>query len=216
MENKAGERAGTALIVGSVLMVVTMALHPAGGSFTHLLKASAMIIGAHSVAMVSVPVSLFGFWGFANHFRQERELSRFAFCFIFFGLVAALLAAAVNGLALPLFIKNYPDASRELTETVSPVLKYNTALNHAFDFIFIAAICVAVVLWSVAIVKGRELPRWIGYYGLLLGALGLTLLLSGVTLIDLHGFRLFIFGLVTWIVAIGFLLRSRRTGSPHL
>lgn len=216
MRNKAEKWAGTALVLSSVLMVVTMVLHPAGGSFAHLLTASPVIIGAHAVAIVSMPVGLAGFWGFAQHFKQEKELSRFAFSFVLFGLFAGLCAAAVNGLALPLFIRNYADATKEFTNTLSPILKYNTALNHAFDFIFIVAVCLAVVFWSVAIVKGKELPRWVGYYGLTLGALGMALLFSGVTLLDLHGFRLFIFGLVTWIIAIGFILKGQRTEPPHL
>lgn len=208
MESKERKWAGTALVLSSLLMAVTMALHPAGGSFAHLLKTSSVIIGAHCIALIAVPVSLAGFWGLAKHFRQETVLSRFAFSFILFGSIAALCAAAVNGLVLPLFIRNYADASPQTIDVLLPVLNYNTALNRAFDFIFITAVCLAMVLWSIAIVRGKELPKWIGLYGLLLGVAGIALLLSGFTLVSLQGFRLFIFGLVTWIVAIGFLLRK--------
>ena len=211
MENTFWISSGTALIAGSLLMVVTMVLHPAGGSLEHLLKSSSMIIAAHSIGIVSIPVIIFGFWGLTRFFKATPVLSHLAFSFFTVGALAGVCAAVVNGLALPLFIKNYSSATPEIKNTISPILRYNFALNHAFDLVLIVTICIAILLWSVAALKEKSLPRWIGYGGVVISGSAIVILLTGFSLVDLRGFRLFIFSIVGWIVAMGFLLKDHRT-----
>ena len=57
------KNAGISLIVFTVLIFFTMVLHPAGGSFEHLLKITSLIVVTHAVAIASIPFAVIGFWG---------------------------------------------------------------------------------------------------------------------------------------------------------
>jgi len=198
---------GAALLLGSLLMIITMGLHPAGGSIEHLIRISSLIIITHSLAIVSIPFMVLGFWGLTKRLYDQPLLSTFAFIIICMGMIAVMFAAAVNGLVLPLFLKYFKEPSPETINLIKPILMYNTSLNHAFDFIYIGAACAATTLWSIAILKTNELPKWIGYFGISLALLFIILLFTGFTLVDLTGFRIFIFGLVSWIMLTGYLIR---------
>ena len=205
MENKENtpKTTGFALLLGSFLMFATMVLHPAGGSFEHLLKATKFIVISHALAIASVPLSIFGFWGLLKRFTNHQNLSMAAFIFMVIGQFAGLIAATINGLTLPFFINQYKDATPETLETIKIVLRYGSSLNHAFDYILIGNICVATFIWSVLIVKTKELPVWLGYLGILFNVVFVILLLSNFNLLDLFGFRIFIFSLVIWILGVG-------------
>lgn len=213
MNNQLIKYAGIALLLGSLLMVITMILHPAGGDFEHLLKIYRIIIVSHSLAIISIPVSLFGYWGLSQHLKAETALSTAAFMLICFGSFAVMCAAAVNGLALPFLIDRYREAGPELIDSLRPVLAYNYALNHAFDYIYIGSACAAVFVWSIAIVKTGEFPKWTGYWGILLGTAAVLLLLSGFVFVDLSGFRLFVIGVVSWTSVMGVLLLRHSSNS---
>jgi len=185
-----------------------MVLHPTGGSFEHLLKISSLIIVTHSIAIVSLPIILFGYWGLTRRLGDDLIFSTAAFITISFAMFAVLCAAAINGLVLPLFINRMEGSSPGTIESIRPIILYNTALNHAFDFIYIGATCAAVLLWSVAILRTKELAKWIAYFGIILTASAIILLISGFAFVNLNGFRVFIFGLVCWTVATGVLLQQ--------
>ncbi|MEQ9405795.1 MAG: hypothetical protein RIM99_19545 [Cyclobacteriaceae bacterium] len=200
--------AGTSLIIGSILMIITMVLHPVGGDFQHLLSIVTIAVISHSIAVLSIPFVAYGFWGITSRLDSEPFLSRIAFSFMFFGLVAVMIAAALNGMVLTGFIQRYADATPEIIESIRPIMTYNFTLNHAFDFIYIGAVCISTLFWSVAILKTKSLPVWTGYFGLLLTGVAVVLLVAGFVFVDVHGFRLFIFGAVAWTISVGFLLRK--------
>ena len=208
MKNTFEANAGLALIAGCVLIIVTMVLHPAGGSFEHLVSIIPIIIISHSIALLAIPFCLVGFWGLTKRLADVYFLSITAFAIIAFGLVAVMCAGAVNGLVLPLFIKRYKTASAETIDSIKPILTYNSTLNHAFDYIFIGAACLAILIWSIAILKTKAFPVWIGYFGLLLAFAAIGMLGAGFVFVNLTGFRVFIFGLVSWILLVGYLLRK--------
>lgn len=194
------KNAGIALLIGSFLLTVTMVLHPAGGNFEQLLKATTMIVISHAVAIAAMPVCYIGFKGLHQKLGNERLLSQLAMAFCMFGLIAGMLAGAVNGLALPVFINRFADADAATIETLKPVLKYGMSLNHAFDYILIGMFCLGVLLWSIEIIKAKKLPVWLGYFGIVLTLAAVVMLISGFVFVNLHGFRVFVFGLVAWIV----------------
>lgn len=198
--------AGYALILGSIFLIITMVLHPTGGSFEHLLKIINVIVTAHVVAILSIPITLLGFWGFQQRFTKAWGLSTLAFITLSIGLLSALIAGALNGLVLPLYIDKYRDATPETIAATMPILKYNGALNHAFDYIFISFISLAILMWSVAILLTKTYPAWLAYLGIALNVFVLVGLTIDFNFVNLQGFRVFIFGLVGWIVAAGYLL----------
>jgi hypothetical protein len=183
-----------------------MVLHPTGGSFEHILKMTKMIVVSHTLAVLSVPFCMFGFWGFYKSFRKDQNLSAFSFANIALGLVAIMLAGALNGLTLPIFINSYRDTSLETIKTLKPILRYNMALNQSLDYIFLGAICISVSLWSVIILRTRNYPAWLAYFGLALVILFLIGIIFNFNFINLLGFRVFVFSLVGWIISVGILM----------
>ncbi len=187
-----------------------MVLHPVGGDFNHLLSIVNIAIISHAIAIVSVPFVAYGYWGITHRLEEDTFFARVGFSFMFFGLIAVMLAAALNGLILTGFIQRYSEASPEVIDSIKPIMRYNMAFNHAFDFIYIGAVLVSTLFWSIAIVRTKAFPIWIGYSGIILAVFAGALLAAGFVFVDLHGFRLFIFGTVAWTVITGFYLTKTK------
>ena len=204
MNTNKQKAAGISLILGCFLMIVTMVLHPVGGDFEHLVRIRLIGIVSHAIAILSVPLVAYGFWGFSTH--VGGVLAKISFAYMLFGLIAVMLAAAVNGLILMDFVKSYEGAPEELIESLKPFFRLIRDFNHAFDFIFIGAVCISTTLWSIAILKISSFPTVIGWFGLAITAMALTFLLLGFVFVDLQGFRIFIFGWVAWVIWIGIAL----------
>ncbi len=198
---------GLSIIVGSIMIIVTMALHPTGGSFEYVISIAQLAIFVHAVAIASVPVLFLGFLGLSHYLQGARILSTSAIVIYGFGLVAVMIAAAINGLATPDFIlENFDGSTSEKKEQMRLIISYQLSLNHAFDKIFIVCTCLASILWSLAIIKLQSLPIWIGIVGVLLGLAGTALFLAGSIGLDVRQFGLFIFGYAGWSVLLGILL----------
>lgn len=192
-------------------MVLTMILHPVGGDLPHLVKMQKIIIISHSLALLSIPFSFIGFLGLTRRIGTENFFSLTALSILSFGLVAAMGAAATNGLALPFFVKDYQDASPEMFATVNAIVRYNFSLNQAFGFILLGAMFLAILFWSVAMLSTKAFTPWIAYFGVILTLTGGLLLLAGYDFVSLPGFRVFVLSSVVWIVFVGFQMIRGRT-----
>ncbi|MEM9391034.1 MAG: hypothetical protein AAGA02_11205 [Bacteroidota bacterium] len=189
---------GVSLITGAVLMVVTMVLHPA-----HL-KTELLFVNmiSHSLAILSLPFSLYGFWGLSRSLDQRPFAANVGFCFALFGLVAAMFAAAIDGLAASIFFKHMAQSAGGQAEVADLILDYSFALNNAVSYTFMGAIAIAIAFWSIAIVMGNPYKSWLGYLGLGLILTCLIAILLGTNFMAVWAFRLFIFGLVAWILLV--------------
>ncbi len=99
------------------MIIVTMALHPTGGSFEYVISIAQLAIFVHAVAIASVPVLFLGFLGLSHYLQGARILSASAIVVYGFGLVAVMIAAAINGLATPDFIlENFDGSTSEKKE----------------------------------------------------------------------------------------------------
>jgi hypothetical protein len=206
MNNTSEKKAGISLLVFTILLVFTMVLHPAGGSVEHLIRITGMIVVTHSIAILSLPFAFIGFWGLTQKIGTDRFGSILAFAMISLGLVAALLAAATNGLVLPIFLQSYKDASPETIDAIRPILRYSFAINHAFDYVYTGTFCLAILGWSIEIVRGRKLPVLIGWLGIVLFIAIVVLLVSGMAVNHLMGFRIFVASILVWIAIVGAVL----------
>lgn len=169
-----------------------------------------ILILSYSLAILAIPFIFVGLLPETRRIGTDNFSSQIALSIMTFGLVAVMAAAATNGLGLPLFVQHYEGASPETIGSIEPLLRYNFALNHAFDYIFMGAMCLAILFWSTDIVRTGKFPSWLGYLGLGSSVGGGAMLLSGFDFVGLHGFRLFIFGSVIWIVLAGIVLASKR------
>jgi hypothetical protein len=197
------KKAGIALIAFCILLVFTMVLHPAGGSVEHLISITGLIITTHTIAILSLPFGWIGFWGLARKIGTDHFGSMLAFGMVSFGLVAVMFAAAANGLVLPIFLQHYKEATPEAITAIKPILRYSFAVNHAFDYVYTVAFCLAILCWSIAILRTKKLPIWIGWLGIVLSFIAAGIFISGVAVNNLQGFRLFVGSIVVWILLVG-------------
>ncbi|MBE7174320.1 MAG: hypothetical protein INR73_27355 [Williamsia sp.] len=203
MNNISEKKAGTSLIVFVILLVFTMVLHPAGGSIEYLIRITRVIIIAHAIAALSLPFGWIGFWGLTRKIGTGHFGSVFAFATISFGLVAVMLAAVTNGLVLPIFLHHYKDAVPETLSAIKPIVRYNSAVNHAFDYMYTGAFCLAMLCWSIAILLTKKMTVWIGWLGIALAIGAIAVFSSDTAVNSLQGFRIFVTGMAVWILLVG-------------
>jgi hypothetical protein len=203
MEKGFQKLAGYCLMFGSLLMVLTMVLHPTGGDIEHILKIANIGIISHSIGILSVPFTAFGFWGLAHRLQTSNRFSFLAFGFISFGLVAIMLAAAINGLVLPMYVIKQQHRIGQNLEAVKLIINYNTTFNAAMDYIFIAGYAIAMFIWSIIIIKTRLLPRWMGFLGLVLLICTMVAVFLQLNFISVRGFTIYVLGMVSWLISCG-------------
>jgi len=193
---------GISLCFGSLISVITMALHPAGGSVEHILRIQHVLIFSHSLGIACLPFMGFGALGLSCILQTGSKaslLSLFVFCL---GLVAAMIAATVNGLILPQFLSDL--TARPVDESiVNSVVRYGHHINVSMANIFIFATCISILIWCVLIIQTQKLPKAAGYLGLSLLGFGLICLLLKANFTNLYGFRIFVAGMVTWLTTTG-------------
>ena len=215
MDDRTGKGAGIALIISALMITVTMVLHPVGGSIEHLRKISGMIVMTHSLALLSIPPMALGGWWVTKNLDPGTPLGLLAFVTFCTGLVAVMIAGAVNGLVVPLFLSRHPNIQPDELPNIQLILQYGFSINRAMDYIFIVGCCISLTMWSLMILrkKGVTFPTWLGYLGVLLCLTGVGSLALKAELTSLMGFRVVIGGLVGWIVLAGYFL-YRKSNFP--
>jgi len=208
------KNAGISLLVLTILLVFTMVLHPAGGGVEYLIRITPQIVITHSIAILSLPFGWLGFWGLTRTMGTENFGSGLAFAMISLGLVAVLLAAATNGLVLPIFLQHYHDATPEKLSSIKPILRYSFAVNHAFDYIYTFAFCLAILSWSIVMIITKKFPVWLAWLGIALSITASIIFLWGVSVNNLQNFRLFVTTIIIWIALVG--LATNKTKSQPL
>ncbi len=86
------------------------------------------------------------------------------------------------------------------------VSRYNFYVNQGYAQVFVAASSVAILLWSIAILRKRDLSWGLGIYGCVLGTVTLLALFSGHLRLDTHGFGAVAVGQAIWFIVAGALL----------
>lgn len=218
MNNSSQKNAGLALVAFTVLMILTMGLHPAGGNVEHLIRITKLIIITHAIAIFSLPFGWMGFWGLTKKLGADRFGPMLGFAMISLGLIAVMIAAGSNGLIMPIFLQHYKDARPDTIESIRPVLRYSFAINTAFDYVYTGAFCTAILCWSVTILKTKLLAAWLGWLGIVIAIGAVIIFLVGVQAHSLQGFRIFVTSIVIWILLVGVALYKEKpltSSTPH-
>lgn len=201
---------GTALIVGAVAGLLTMAFHPTGHEIAAAVGRDAgparAALLVHVLAIASVPVLFFGAIGFTRRLSPDHGLAIGALVSYGFALVAVMCAALASGLIAPALIAAMVDAGERHRPALQAALAYNSALNQSFAAVYVALSSVAIGLWSLAILVRRTFPGLVGIMGLIVAVLLLSAFLSGRVRLNVHGFGLIILVQSAWLIAVGVLL----------
>lgn len=203
MEKHYFKSTGISLISGAFLIIATMVLHPSGGNIEHIIRISKTITIAHSLAIFSLPILLFGFYGLTLRLADKWKLSFLAFIIITFGLIAAMFAALFNGLTLPYFLSQYSRRLEENIEILKPITNFSFAVNVPLDYIFIVACCLSILIYSLIILFEGKMPKWIGYLGIFIALFSVVGGLTDFVFTSLTGFRVFTFSVAVWVLSSG-------------
>ncbi len=195
--------AAYAMIAGSAAGLVTMTLHPTGHDVVRNASegASNMLnTSVHLLAIVAQPMVLAGTLGLTVRLTTRRDLAFGAFIFFALASFAVVLAALASGFIAPAVLEGMNNATESRREGMLGALGYTGILNQAFAKLYVVFAGAAILLWSVAIVKGREMSRWLGAYGIALG-LGLVAVIAlGIVRLDIHGFGAVAILVGAWMV----------------
>ena len=206
MEKHFYKSTGISLISGALLIIATMILHPSGGSIERIIQISKIITAAHALAIFSLPITAFGFYGLTIRLLDKWKLSILAFIIIFFGFIAAMFAALFNGLVLPNFLSQYSERLDSTMEILKPISNFSFAINMPLDYIFIVACCLAILIYSMIVLLEKTFPKWMGYLGIAIIIFAAIGGITGFVFTSLTGFRIFTFSIAAWILSSGFLL----------
>jgi hypothetical protein len=200
---------GYSLLIASALLILTMSIHPIGGSLEHIQNMQHVFVFSHGLAIFCLPFIAFGFYGLTCVLSDDRKFSLLAFIILITGLIAAMFAGLTNGILIPNFVSNHLDDSNTNFNTVELIVKFGFEFNKALDYILVAAISAAILIWSILMQRSIVYPRWLGLLGGVLFVLFLVGWHMGFNYSSLWGFRIFIFMLVGWICfAGGYMIRS--------
>jgi hypothetical protein len=201
-------KSGLALITAMVGTIITMAFHPTGhglqqDQFKHI---ELLNIAVHSLALFCIPVLFLGALGLTRRLASPNRLALAALVFHGFASVAVMLAAAMSGLVGTYVARQMTSSPPGAADTWHIAFHLSGYMNQAFAQIFVVASSVAIVLWSVAMVRGNMLSRGLGIYGCIFGPLTAIAVLSGHLRLNVHGFGLVVLGQAAWFITAGVLL----------
>ena len=210
------QKSGIALIAGALGGIVTMAIHPTGAisptsdQLEHLAVASA---AAHSLAMVSFLILFLGACGLVRRIAAADRIAFAALVTYGFACVALLIAAAVSGFIVPNImrhmVRDVPDNAQQWKIVIHGVFQ----INQAFARIYSIAASIAIVCWSVSVLRNGGLGRGVAIYGCIVGPLLIVGIVAGYLRLDVHGMAIVALAQSIWFIVVGAQLYSRPDGA---
>jgi hypothetical protein len=208
--------AALALLIGTLLPVLVIGLHPTAHDLTSDGGGSRQIAVnylVHGVALAAQPVLLFGLLGLTR-FLDRADLATLALVVYGFGIVAVMNAAVLSGFVAPAVIERMADASGGPTDASQALLSYTGFLNRAFADLSVIASGVAILLWSAAIWRTGRLARAVAVLGFVAGMVLTLGVLSGHLRLNVHGIIVTTLLQGCWLVTVAVQLLTRRPVMP--
>src|SRR5262245_62051538 len=192
-----GRGAGWVIAGASVAMVVFMAMHPT----VHSPRSSFV----HGALIATMAVLIVGFWVFAERLAMGGTglLARGGLVAYVLGAVAGMGAAAINGIVVPALIAEYDLGGAGMNESWRALTHFLHTTNWVLAEMMVVGSSVAVVLWSLALLRRGGGWRAIGFAGLVCGVLPVAALAAGRLPMSVHGFGAFVLVQAVWGVAVG-------------
>jgi len=194
-------RSAIALIAGSAGMIITMIFHPGGKIAPEQLDQMIRLnIAVHSLALASIPVLFLGAWGMSRRLDGGDRLAWAGLVLFALSSMAVMNAGTLNGLVAPKLMRQIVASTPETRGTWQMMLNYNFQINQAFARVYSVGASLALVLWSVSILRYRTMGLGVGIYGVVLGSATAVGICSGLLTPDRHGFAILIFGQAIWFL----------------
>jgi hypothetical protein len=211
--NLTDRTSGVALIAGSIGVLATISLHPLGqGLFDPATYESVTrhLMVVHSIALLSLPLWFLGAIGLSRRLDSGGHAAIVPLTFYGFALAAMLSCVTFDGLVMPGLAREIVNAAPGAGQAWRVAFNANEIVAMAFLHVFQVASSLALILWSVMMVRKGTLSRGLGYLGMLVGAATLLALLAGHLDRSHHAFALSILLQNAWLIAVGVaLLRTQ-------
>ena len=212
-------KSGIALIAGSIGGIVTMAIHPtAGGPMTPAqVDRLAIVSGvAHGFAIFSVLTLFLGACGLARAISGGRGISFAALVTFGFACVAIFIAATDSGFVLPQIMQHMARDAGANMRTWQIVIDGMFQINQAFARIYSVGASVAVIFWSISVLRTGGLGRAVALYGCVISTLIIIGIAVGHLRVNVHGMAAVWFGQAIWFILAGSQLCGERFGQMSL
>ena len=199
---------GILLILSAVISVVVMHMHPVSHHLMDSPDSEGMArlnVLVHGAAIASVPLLLLGLWGLARRLSPSG-LTMPALVAHATGGVATLCAAVMSGFVGTDVIRRMSDADPAARGIWEALLAYTGMINQGFATVFVFASSIAILLWSVAILRTGRLSRIVAIVGLVVATLVLGAFVAGVLGLDVRGFGHIVVAQSVWLAWVGVLL----------
>jgi hypothetical protein len=202
-------KSGLALIAGSLGMIITMAVHPHGTVNPAQVESMARNLTiVHSLAVASLIVLFLGAWGLSRRLASPDRLDIIGLVVFAFASAAVMNAAVMDGFVAPNVMRRIVEAGAGAGETWRVVFRYNFEINQGFARLYAVTSSIAIIFWSLSILRNRTLARGLAAYGCVMGAAALIVVIGGLAM-DVHGFGAVVLGQAIWFVTAGMLLRRQ-------
>ena len=198
--------AALALIGGSLAGLVTMILHPTGHDvITNASTGAANTLNSavHLLSIVAQPLILAGALAVTARLRAGRDLAVTAYVFFALGGVCIIVAAVASGFIAPALLGGMATASEAQRAGMLADLRFAGIVNQAFAKVYVTFAGLAIMLWSLAIMKGREMSRVLAVYGLVAGPILVAGVTADILTLDIHGFGAVVLAVGLWMIWAG-------------
>jgi hypothetical protein len=124
--------------------------------------------------------------------------------------IAVFVAATVSGFIIPAIIKRMAQDVPANAHPWQIVIDGIFQINQGFAEIYSVAASLAVILWSVSVLRNGGLGRGLALYGCIISALIIVAISVGHLRLNLHGMAAVWFGQAIWFVVAGYQMCSMR------
>ena len=179
-----------------------MAIHPT--------NAVSPIAGpAHSLAIASVVLLFLGACGLSKRVAAVDRISFAAIVTYGFACAAVLIAAAIDGFAIPRMVarmaRDLPANAHQWQIVIAGMFQ----INQACAQIFSVAASGAIILWSVSAIRNGGFSRAIAFYGCIVAPLIIVGISIGHLRLDVHGMAIVTIAQVIWFIFVGWQMCAR-------
>ena len=220
--SRAARAAGALLIGGSLLEIAAMAHHPSvhahdlAAVLVQLRALSAASAWVHGVLIALMLTVFFALTEFAWQRGITRPAIRAGLIAYAAGVVAMMGAALVDGFVTPGVATLGTGVSATDLQVTAQLLHLCILFNQALAHLGAIAMSVAIIAWSLDLLRRAGFERALGAAGIAIGLGCVAALIAGVLHLDVHGMMLVLALQAAWTIGLGvLLLRTRTVGEPH-
>ncbi|CAN5867749.1 hypothetical protein BH23GEM9_BH23GEM9_29470 [soil metagenome] len=201
--------AAFALILGPIAGLTAIAFHPTGQDVLRSAAAGTYNVrtaAVHSLALAAQLLVLAGTLALALRLRVRRDLSLAAYIIFAAASFAVIIAGVASGFLAPGVLRGYAEADEPTRAVMLNALHYTGRINRTFAQVGATLSGIAILLWSVAMLLGRELSQSLAIFGTLLGVALALGIVTGYWQVNLLGFGIVVLAQGIWFVWVATLL----------